>query len=133
MARVQSLNVDAPASPRRPRNPYGPSAPSTPVAAPRTYLVFGLALFAIYSVGKLMLPSDTRSDDERASEGGAAGGWGSEHNHPVGVEGSAVGAGGGVGGSAAAPPAGADRWSAMPEDEEDSYDYVDDDEMLWVA
>ncbi|KAL9181225.1 hypothetical protein ACHAXT_010030 [Thalassiosira profunda] len=129
MARVQSLNVDAPASPRRPRNPYGPAAPSTPVAAPRTYLIFGLAMFAIYSVGKLMLPSDTKSDDERASKGGASGGWGSEHNHPVGAKGSAVGAGGGVGGSAAAPPAGANRWSAMPEDEEDSYDYVDDDEI----
>ncbi|KAL7540098.1 hypothetical protein ACHAXR_009868, partial [Thalassiosira sp. AJA248-18] len=89
---MKSLNIET-ESHGKPRNPYGPggSAYSTTNTA-RTYLMFGLALFVIYFLGTMLAPSD-KSNDKYASKGDAAGGWGSEHNHPVQMRG--VGSGGG--------------------------------------
>jgi len=52
--------------------------------------MFGLTLFVIYGVGKMMLPADN-SNDELVLKGDASGGWGAEHNHPVGTSGSKTG------------------------------------------
>ncbi|KAL7535871.1 hypothetical protein ACHAWF_005300 [Thalassiosira exigua] len=81
MVKMQSLDIETDG---KPRNPYGHSGYSglSPVNATRTYFMFCLALFVIFGVGKMMLPTDN-SDDEWTSKGDAAGGWGTEHNHPV--------------------------------------------------
>ena len=66
------------------RNPYGPGGSShqSPLNTARTYGMFCLALFVIYSVGKLMIPSSNEEVVVANSHGGAAGGWGTA-NHPV--------------------------------------------------
>ena len=87
MTRMQSFDIEKDsnghgmkASPIR--NPYGPggdrSAANSPMTTARTYFIFCLALIAIYGLGKLMLPTDNTNE-----HGGAAGGWGSDHNHPI--------------------------------------------------
>lgn len=65
-------------------NPYGPGGSShqSPLNTARTYGMFCLALFVIYSVGKLMIPSSNEEIVVANSHGGAAGGWGTA-NHPV--------------------------------------------------
>ena len=68
------------------RNPYGPGGSSSshqsPLNTARTYGMFCLALFVIYSVGKLMIPSSNEEVVAANSHGGAAGGWGAA-NHPL--------------------------------------------------
>lgn len=87
---MKSLNIDTNGGGGKARNPYGgpPSSSSSSLKkAVRSYLTFGLALFAIYGVGKVILPSgnksDPRADAEWALKGDAAGGWGSQHHHPI--------------------------------------------------
>lgn len=86
MTRVQSLDIDIEKNGKT-LNPYGPGAKNSPTNTARTYLMFTLALFVIYGIGKMMLPAK-KSNDPYASAGGAAGSWGSEHQHPVVSSGS---------------------------------------------
>eukprot|EP00581_Thalassiosira_minuscula_P007127 CAMPEP_0183703012 /NCGR_PEP_ID=MMETSP0737-20130205/917_1 /TAXON_ID=385413 /ORGANISM="Thalassiosira miniscula, Strain CCMP1093" /LENGTH=392 /DNA_ID=CAMNT_0025929709 /DNA_START=270 /DNA_END=1445 /DNA_ORIENTATION=- len=81
---LKSLDIESSAG--RSQNPYGPGSPAGQSTAntARTYLTFGLALIAIYFVGKMMLPEEkSKTQEWWASRGDAAGGWGSQHNHPI--------------------------------------------------
>mmetsp|Transcript_31160 Transcript_31160/g.46734 ORF Transcript_31160/g.46734 Transcript_31160/m.46734 type:complete len:408 (-) Transcript_31160:185-1408(-) len=78
---MQSLNIE----PERPKNPYGPGgrhSQDTSFISAKMYFVICLALFTMMGIIKLAMPVDDISD-EWAKEGGASGGWGAEHNHPV--------------------------------------------------
>ena len=92
MVGMQSLDIEPNGKP--PRNPYGPggSSGSSGVCSntSRSYLMFGLAMFMIYSVGKLMLPASHAEGNGQVSTGDAAGGWGTEHHHPVIEGGSGI-------------------------------------------
>mmetsp|Transcript_22139 Transcript_22139/g.47585 ORF Transcript_22139/g.47585 Transcript_22139/m.47585 type:complete len:416 (-) Transcript_22139:171-1418(-) len=81
MTKVLSFDIETDNS-RKARNPYGPGAVHSPTNTARTYLMFCLALFVIYGVGKMMLPAK-KSNDKWASRGDAEGGWGSQHHHPI--------------------------------------------------
>lgn len=83
---MQSLNIDSDTH-GKPQNPYGSGGAPSQKKTVRSYVMFGLALAVIYGASKKMLPRDTsrkRADyAEWKSKGDAAGGWGTEHNHPV--------------------------------------------------
>ena len=83
--------VESPSG-KKPRNPYasgsngagvgGSLAKSATSNTVRSYLTFCLALWMLYSLGKMMMPAD-KSQDEYADAGAAEGGWGTKHHHPV--------------------------------------------------
>jgi len=79
MAWVKALDVETENN-SKPQNPYGPGSTHSKQKPVRIYITFCLALFAVSTVGKLMVPDKT-SNGKWASKGNAAGGWGSEH-HP---------------------------------------------------
>ncbi|KAK1744750.1 hypothetical protein QTG54_004041 [Skeletonema marinoi] len=78
---MQSLNIE----PERPKNPYGPGgrhSQDTSFISAKMYFVICLALFTMMGIIKMAMPVDD-INDEWAKKGGASGGWGAEHNHPV--------------------------------------------------
>lgn len=89
MARLQSVDMET-ENGGLTRNPYSPNAVHSTTNTARTYLMFGLTLFVIYGVGKMMLPAK-KTNDPWASKGDAAGGWGSNHHHPIVSNGGAAG------------------------------------------
>jgi hypothetical protein len=86
MGRLQSLDIETHNNGKQ-RNPYGPgpNRSSSPLTANNTrlcYFMLCIALFAMFGVGKMLMPAD-ESNVTWAPIGDAAGGWGSEHNHAI--------------------------------------------------